>query len=61
VPITETTPYLGDADTAEFALPLAGPGQERVTLQMWTTRMSAGHRLPIPFGEKWSITIRVLP
>jgi hypothetical protein len=61
VPITESTPYLGDADTAEFELPLPGPGQERVTLQMRTARASAGHVLPIPFGEKWSFTIKVLP
>jgi hypothetical protein len=60
--IAATTPYLGDAETAEFALPLPEQGREQISLQLQTTRKSAdGRLLTIPFGERRSVTIRVLP
>jgi hypothetical protein len=61
-PIKSTTPYLGDAETAEFLLPLPGEGQQKVTLQLQTVRRLAdGSELTIPFGERRTLLIRVLP
>jgi hypothetical protein len=62
VPIKATTPYLGDAETAQFVLPLPEAGQEQLALQLQTTRRSANAKeLAIPFGERRTLSIRVLP
>ena len=61
-PIMADTAYLGDAETAEFVLPLPEEGRAQIALQLQTTRRSAdGKELTIPFGERRSLSIRVLP
>jgi hypothetical protein len=61
-PIKSIAPYLGDAETAEVLLPLPSEGEQKMTLQLQTTRRSAdGNELTIPFGERRTLLIRVLP
>ncbi|HUT92350.1 MAG TPA: hypothetical protein VMY37_22840 [Thermoguttaceae bacterium] len=63
VPIAADTPYLGDAEVGPFRLPLLAHPQVTVTLQMVTTRKQSGttDELVIPFGQKRSVTIELVP
>jgi hypothetical protein len=59
-PLQADTPYLGDAVVPGFALPLSDEPQQTVTLQMQTRRKDPhGMPLTIPFGEKWTFTVRL--
>ena len=62
VPIAADTPYLHDAEVGPFRLPLPAHPQTSVTLQMVTTRrQEEGTQLLIPFGQKRSVTIELVP
>jgi len=58
VPIDQNTSYLSDATVAPFRLPLGSAICQIVTLQICTSRSIAGKPLEIPFGERFTVTIR---
>lgn len=62
VPISSDTRYLDDDQSNVFSVPLGDEPQQIVTLEMSTIRKTAdGSRLIIPFGEKRTFTVRLLP
>ena len=62
VPIAAHTPYLQDAQVGPFRLPLLAHPQTTITFQMATTRRQEEEtQLVIPFGQKRSVTIELVP
>jgi hypothetical protein len=56
IPIPRNTPYLADAELAEFSVPLSGDREQTIGFRMITTRRRhEGSVLTIPFGETRSI------
>jgi hypothetical protein len=59
-PIASNTDYLKDAEVKEFALPTPTEAEQKITFVMLTVRKKTDstEMTLLPFGEKWTVTLK---